>query len=214
MQHEDGKAFRDSLNAAYEMYGKGPLSKIVLRKWWELFRDWDFHVFNACLDQHLQQSEFPPKPSDLITIRDTLSGKPTADEAWALVLQAQDESQTIIWTEETAAASAVAVEILEAGDKVGARMAFKDAYNREMHRNKGPVQWKISLGTDQANRERVINQGVQQGRLKADKVQHLLPAPVGGGDIAGLLTGKVQESDVDNVELLEKWRGIKKLINE
>lgn len=104
----------------------------------------------------------------------------SANEAWALALDAQDESKTIIWTDEVSQALGVARPILEAGDKVGARMAFIGAYDRAVAASKAEgrhPRWWPSLGDSKEMRAEAIEQGIKDGRLPAPKVAHLLPAP-------------------------------------
>ncbi|GAB4355725.1 MAG: hypothetical protein Kow0060_07890 [Methylohalobius crimeensis] len=107
-------------------------------------------------------------------------GRPGPDEAWALAVQAVDETATIVWTKEVAEAWGIAIPILESGDKVGARMAFREAYERTVRhaRESGsPVRWQLSLGTDTAQREETARQAVESGKLAHEHVAHLLPPP-------------------------------------
>ena len=115
----------------------------------------------------------------------------TANEAWAVALEAQDQMRTVIWTDEISAAMGVALPVLEQGDKVGARMAFIAAYEREVAKAKAEgrkPRWWPSLGESKEQRREAIEQGIKDGRLPAPKVEHLLPAPTGpateeeGGD--------------------------------
>ncbi|ARS51521.1 hypothetical protein [Kushneria konosiri] len=104
------------------------------------------------------------------------------NEAWALALTAQDELETVIWTAEVATAAGVAQPILDLGDKVGARMAFISAYEREVAAAKSErrqPEYMVSLGYSPERRQEAITQGVKKGLLAAPKVEHLLPAPHG-----------------------------------
>lgn len=98
------------------------------------------------------------------------SGRLTANEAWALALGAMDESATVVWTPEIAEAWAVARPVMDAGDKIGARMAFIPAYERlvkEAREAGRPVEWKASLGWDEAQRVQVLSKAVESGKLPA-----------------------------------------------
>lgn len=115
----------------------------------------------------------------------------SANEAWAIALESQDERITVIWTDEISHALGVARPILELGDKVGARMAFIAAYEREVASAKAEgraPRWWPSLGESKELRREAIEQGIKDGLLPAPKVEHLLPAPTGpateeeGGD--------------------------------
>lgn len=118
----------------------------------------------------------------MLTVQDVLSrlddGRPGADEAWSAL--PFDEAQSTVWTDEIAAAFAVAAPLLEVGDKVGARFAFKEAYARlvsDARDKRSPVNWWPSLGHDPNGRAAVLNQAADAGRLTFDQVQELLPPP-------------------------------------
>ncbi len=61
------------------------------------------------------------------------SGRPSADEAWALALETFDEAATVCLTDEILLAAVAASPVWESGDRVGARMAFKAAYERVLN---------------------------------------------------------------------------------
>ena len=123
-------------------------------------------------------------------------GHPTANEAWGVVMASADESDTVIWTDQIAEAAGIARPILDAGDEVGARMAFRDAYERIV-RDGGDAapRWFPSLGHDPEKRQAAIERAVSAGRMTQKHASGLLPAPVNasGAFIAGLLTGKAVE---------------------
>ena len=100
------------------------------------------------------------------------------NEAWALALRSTDESETVVWTPEIARAFGVAKPVLSGGDRIGARMAFLAAYEREVETAKAegrqPV-WQVSLGHVPQRRELVLQEAVDSGKLPAPKVAHLLP---------------------------------------
>lgn len=104
----------------------------------------------------------------------------TANEAWSLALPAQDERNTVVWSNEARAAWFVALPILDAGDKVGARMAFIAAYDRavEVSKNEGrEPQFTPSFGEDARGREAAISQAQERGLLPKPKPAPALPPP-------------------------------------
>lgn len=104
----------------------------------------------------------------------------SGNEAWALALNSTDEQETVIWTPEIARAFAAAKPVLNGGDKIGARMSFLAAYERELSAAKAEArqpEWMVSLGHDPQRREIVLNDAVSAGKLPAPKVAHLLPPP-------------------------------------
>ncbi|NNB26316.1 hypothetical protein [Pseudomonas fragi] len=59
-----------------------------------------------------------------------LDGRPEPNEAWAIAVTAADEDNSVVLTEEILLALGAARPVLNAGDAVGARMAFLNAYQR------------------------------------------------------------------------------------
>lgn len=102
-------------------------------------------------------------------------GRPKADEAWAMI--PQDEYASSVMTQEMAEAMGIAQSLLDDGDKIGARMAFRDAYNRIVDANKRngvPVSWFPSLGWEKSGRIPVLAEAVRLGRLTQDHVLRLV----------------------------------------
>lgn len=116
----------------------------------------------------------------VLTIQDVVSriddGRPGVEEAWAQM--PFDESQSVVWTEEMALAFGVARGLLDEGEKVAARMAFKEAYVRLIGqaRDAGiPVTWTPSLGHDRNGRDAVMADAVSKGRLSYEQAQNICP---------------------------------------
>jgi hypothetical protein len=103
-------------------------------------------------------------------------GRPSADEAWAMI--PRDEETSVVMSEEMAEAYGIAKPLLEEGDQVAARMAFKDAYTRivDAHKRDGvQIKWFPSLGNDKEGREAALSNAVRLGRIGADHAARLLP---------------------------------------
>jgi len=149
-------------------------------------------------------------------------GRPGAEEAWGMIAAGlADERVSVVWSEEMALASAAASPLIQIGDKVGARMAFRETYERVMAeaRESGLApKWTLSAGTDRAGRESAIKTAVQAGRLPAAHAIALLPsestevrhelltghalsiedkrrAAVALGKIQGLLAAKISQGE-------------------
>lgn len=111
------------------------------------------------------------------------NGHPGPEEAWAIVsrgLSKSDftlvEENTVVWTEEMRKAYGSAVAL--ADDSVAARMAFKEAYQRQVSDARlagGKPSWSVSLGTDPNDRVTQITEAVKAGRLTSHYAQVLLP---------------------------------------
>lgn len=134
-----------------------------------------------------QRGRFFPAPADILAQLSKASesdGRPGPDEAWAIALRASDEAATVVWTAEISRAWGVCKPVLDGGDQVGARMAFRDAYNRivqEARASREPISWSPTIGHDLSMRDETLTLAVEQGRLP----RAYLPAPV--GPVAGLI---------------------------
>lgn len=164
--------------------GGQPLSGTAKAMYFRVLGEHDIDAVRKALDAHAkdaQRGRFFPTPADLVAqLHDHDDGRPGPEEAWAMAISASDERETVVWTDEMAAAWATASSILEARDEVGARMAFKEAYNRhigEARNQRKPVQWIASLGHDESRRRLALDAAVNCGRLGAPDVSLLLPPP-------------------------------------
>jgi hypothetical protein len=124
----------------------------------------------------------------VLTVQDVVSriddGRPGPDEAWALM--PRDETQTIVWTDEMASAWGVALPLLDVGDNVGARLAFREAYARAvtLARDAGRApHWQVSYGTDPHGRLLALLEAADRGRITREQAHrfapHELPTPEG-----------------------------------
>lgn len=116
----------------------------------------------------------------ILTVQDVVSriddGRPGADEAWAMI--PQDESGSVVWSAEMARAFGAALPLLEVGDKIAARMAFKESYARLVGqaRDAGiPVIWTPSIGHDPRQREAALQEAVRAGRMTLEQAQVIAP---------------------------------------
>lgn len=115
-----------------------------------------------------------------LTVADIISrlddGRPGAEEAWAYHVP-KNEGVTVVWNDEITAAWGVALPLLDAGDEIQARMAFKERYTQEVQRardaKKAP-KWYASLGTDAWGREDVLMSAAERGLIPVSYVQAVL----------------------------------------
>lgn len=94
------------------------------------------------------------------------------EEAWALC--PRDEDQTVVWTGEIAGAFFVARPLLQQGDQVAARMAFRECYTRllqEARNERRAAVWTVSQGHDKAGVCEPVVAAVEKGRLEPDYAQ-------------------------------------------
>lgn len=137
-------------------------------------RGFPIEAVRAGFDAHVkdpQRGRFVPVPADVIaqiTGMASADGRPGPEEAWAIAVSGADEAATIVWTPEISAAWGMARVVMQGGDEVGARMTFREVYNRlvEEARHRGEAtSWTVSLGHDAKQRERAIEHAQTLGRL-------------------------------------------------
>jgi len=192
MDNRDYDEFSMLLDAAYDLIGSGAnktISSQAKALFFKALGQYSIEQFRMGLNGHCidkQRGRFTPKPADIIEQIEGATGgdgRPSDDEAWAIALTSQDEADTVVWTNETAEAFGICQPVMATGDKVGARMAFKDAYNRLVAASRiarRPAQWSASLGWDMTKREAVLAKAVTSGLLPAPMATALLPNPVIG----------------------------------
>lgn len=153
--------------------------------WFRALARHDLAAVRAGFDAHVadpQRGRFVPVPADILAQIEGLAandGRPGPEEAWATALRAENEFNTVVWTEEAAQAWAIAKPVLDNGDNIGARMAFKEAYQRltdEARRARRAPAWSASLGFDLEQRAEALLQAHSVGRLPALDML-VLPAP-------------------------------------
>lgn len=175
----DKQEFARTLRLTLSLYGNDSKNPELLAFWFSLLKYHSIESVSKALAIHAAKSKFSPKPADILEIIDRVNpdGRPGADEAWAMI--PRDEYTSAVMTEEIAEAYGIAKPLLDDGDQVAARMAFKEAYVRIVGKNKlagiAP-KWFPSLGRDLAIRETVINEAVRLGRLGFEHAAKSVPA--------------------------------------
>lgn len=191
MRREDYDEFAQLLDDAYDLIGVGQgkvISAGAKAMFFQALAAYPLPLVRTALSEHCMDKDrgkFTPKPADIIQkIEDAAArdSRPGPEEAWAIALTGRDESATVVWTAEIAEAFGVCQPVLKTGDEVGARMAFREAYNARViaaRAARRPVKWEPSLGTDVNQRVTALKQAVHLGRLPAPQATALLPPPAG-----------------------------------
>lgn len=217
MNADEKRAFAELLTAALELYNKTP-AKATLTLWWQTLERFEYQAVATAFSAYIADQNagrFPPTPAGILAHLNAADGRPDSDEAWSIALESFDEARTICVTPEILEARSIAAPIMDAGDKIGARMAFRAAYDRAVKRARGngdQARWSLSLGHDSAQREPAIRRAVDLGRLGVEQASKLLPSPKpegAGAYIAGLLSGKVAE--LPNIEDARARKGLQEL---
>lgn len=103
-------------------------------------------------------------------------GRPNSDEAWAMV--PTDERDTAVLSDEIQKALGACQGLIDSGDMIAARMAFKGAYERIVSGNKARgilPKWNVSLGWDESGREEPIRRAIECGRISQKDGLAMIP---------------------------------------
>lgn len=187
MRESDAAPFVAMLRDVFGLYPNAkPLNDGQVAMFFRALAPHSLATVQAALDAHVRDPDrgrFPPVPADIAAqLRGAAAddGRPGADEAWSIALRAADEADTAVWTHEMAQSWEVCRPVMALGDEVGARMAFRETYQRLVADaraiRKAPA-WMPSLGFDPERRALALNAAVERGLLPAADVAGLLPAP-------------------------------------
>lgn len=136
----------------------------------------------------------------------------SSDEAWAVAIEAQDERATVVWTLEAAKAFQEAKPLLDIGDKIGARMAFKGAYERCVSQAMSEGQRPEVLpcyGHDANARESAINKAIAQGRISQDAALPYQQNNAIGWNATKLLTSEFELPSDAPADVIARLKAIK-----
>lgn len=220
MVDNEKNQFKALLDHVMDIYEKPRLDKAVLITWWNVLVNYDFKLVTDAFNHHLRNSKFSPKPADIIENINAMhsDGRPSDDEAWAMI--PHDESKSVVMSDEMAEAMAIAKPLIDAVDYIAARMAFKQAYKRIVDANKMKgiaPKWSPSLGHSPEGREQALKEAVRLGRIAESHAAALLPAPVHSsitkaiGDIK-MLSSTDELTDEQKALNHERIQNIKRLL--
>lgn len=145
-----------------------PLSGPRREMWWASLAGFPDGALMASVTRYIKSSSFAPHLNDILKGCDaqTDGGWLGAEEAWALMPKSEHESAML--TTEIAQAIAAASPLIESGDRVAARMAFKDCYTRLVERAKlegRQPRYFPSYGTDKHGVVSMLAKAVQIGQV-------------------------------------------------
>ncbi len=194
MRTEDYEDFAKLIDDTYDLIGSGEGKKIsgaAKALFFKALGAYPLQNVRWAIGAHIKDAargKFTPKPADIIDKIETAQKdtRPADDEAWAIALTSRDEAATVVWTAETAEAFSACRPVLDTGDEIGARMAFKAAYKRLVETaraDRRPVVWSISEGWDKLSRNAAVSKAVLAGLLPApDYLQLESNAPASGAE--------------------------------
>jgi len=179
MHESDKPQFANVLKATADSYGRRPYLPETMKLWFEIFADVSIEDFRmACLRHAVEDPRNPPTPASLLAILKPKADRLGAEEAWAIAVKACDETETVILNDEIAQAWGICKPVMDIGDEIGARMAFKESYQRITAAATDPMKWWPSIGSDPHKRDAALAEAKCQGLLPASHVAALLPPPM------------------------------------
>lgn len=204
MRESDFLAFSELLDGCYALLGRDKAPNATAKAlFFRALGPHSLEAVRAGFDAHVKdpkRGRFAPMPADVIEQIEGLvadDGRPGAEEAWAMCCRAADESETLVWSAEMSEASAVASPLMQEGDQIGARMAFKEAYGRmvdDARRARRPVSWSVSLGHDVNKRHGALVAAEARGLLTAGEALRLAPPAADIHTTATLLLENAKKS--------------------
>ncbi|HET9408805.1 MAG TPA: hypothetical protein VFO39_16305 [Candidatus Sulfotelmatobacter sp.] len=164
----------------------------------------------TCFRRARYELKWFPKLAELRELAGALpseiaDGRPGPEEAWARMPKGERmDEDSVVWCEEERIAYGACRSLLREGDHIGARMAFKERYEKELaevRSQRRPAQWTLSAGYDMNHRLATLATAVQEKRLSLEKALNFVPGerqnyfaqmlPPAQGK--GLLTGRVEK---------------------
>lgn len=226
MRTEDKTEFTTLLVSAMAIYDK-QITKPVADIFFNALGPYSLAQVRDGISRHLQDpadGKFSPKPADVIRqIQGVIADdrRPGKDQAWSIALCSLDDNETVMVTPEILAARDVAKPLLELRDKVAARMAFVEVYEKlvaQARREGRAIDVIVSLGGDKDRRQFAIEDGLRAGLLTQDQAApHLLrieqetqPVSADGSALAGLLAAPAGSKPLDDAENQERWRALRR----
>ena len=106
------------------------------------------------------------------------TGLPSADEAFGMLVEGwRNEALTVVVPAIAMQAAGNEEQALYfGGDKTGARMAFREAYERLAADVQGKAAWFVSAGNDREQRSAAVMAAVKAGRLEQQQAAGYLPS--------------------------------------
>lgn len=179
MRNEDLPQFAALLADVLAGYGKPLPEAAEIGIWFKQLAPFPAATIKRAFEAYrMERPDFAPAPNGIVARARLMDGRPDENEAWAVALTSQDEAETVVWTDEMAGAFNLARPLLETGDEIGARMAFKDAYKRlvgEARAANKPANWTVSAGWDAQRRQIAVQKATVAGLLAGPQPHLALP---------------------------------------
>jgi len=199
----------DEITALAEAFGEG-LTGERITIYAKALEDVPAEQLRQAIRVAIRELKWFPKVAELRELAGILSGtvddgRPGPEEAWARMPKGDHmEDDSVVWCEEERIAYGACRSLLLEGDQIGARMAFKERYEKELaeSRSQGKrVQWSMSAGYDVEHRLATLAKAVCDKRLSLNSALNFVPGErqndfaqmLPPGEARGLLAGKVEK---------------------
>jgi len=177
MDLNDKKTMMKLVGDVLACYGKKLPEGGLADAWWNELKAYPMPVISMAFSAYKDENgEFAPVPAGIAKRCRTMDGRPGVEEAWAMI--PRDHGGSVVWSNEMAAAWGVAEPLINDGDHIAARMAFKEAYTRMVAqaRDQGIAPcWTLSQGDDKTGRQAALTDAVRNHRISVDGALALLP---------------------------------------
>ena len=178
MIQSDYEAFLATLSKTAAYYGRS-VNDDSFGIYWGLLKNYSLDEVQKAIASHCSDNvngKFFPLVAHIIEQLQRHDGRLGADEAWAIVPKTENDSA--VWTDEMSEAYFLAaLPLLESGDEIAARMAFRSSYDRILTeaRKRGMVaRWTVTLGLDKGKHQSTLQDAVDRNRLPVTVAQQLL----------------------------------------
>lgn len=159
-------------------YDLPPFSDERIEMWMQALSKFPAGSVKRSAESYITSNKFKPQLADIVAgcVAQMDGNWLGADEAWALMPKSEHDSAML--TDEIAQAMAAAAPLLEVGDRIAARMAFRDTYNRLTEKAKiegrAPVYFP-SFGADTQGRVSMLANAVRTKQITLDYATNVLP---------------------------------------
>lgn len=200
MNSQQKTSIVDALMVAYEVMGR-EMSEAGAQMILRALDGFEFEAVMTAIKRTVSEAKFIT-PAEIISRVD--DGRPDPEKAWSEVCHYDpDDTYTECMTEEQSLARGACWHLLASGDKVAARMAFKEEYVKlcaENRLKKQPVKYVFQMGRNKDNRLEVVKQAILDGKItqktalaklpeKREEILNLPALPSAKEAMGGLISG-------------------------
>lgn len=230
MRPEDRKEFNTLLITAMAVYER-QITAALGDLFFAALGQYSMDQVRDAMARHLQDpadGKFSPKPADLIRQIEgarSQDKRPGKDQAWSIALRSLDDNETVTVTPEILTALDTARPLLEMRDKVAARMAFVEVYEKLVASKRAagvPMESTVSFGDDKSRRQIAIEDDMRRGMLTREQAEPYLlriaqetqPITPEGLAIAGLLAAPEGSKPLTNEERQKRLQEVRSQIGK